>query len=154
RHEPVLARAVGRLERGWRSCKRNPVVASLIAGIVSVFVLAFLIVAWRWREAVHAREQAEAARREAAEKTDELERNLYSSLITQTDRELANNNPVQAALLLEDCSDKLRGWEWHYLRRRCSEQPVSLRGHVKGIWAVAFRPDGQQLVSGSIDGTA
>jgi serine/threonine protein kinase len=37
--EPVQARPVGRLERGWRWCKRNPAVASLLAAFVSALLL-------------------------------------------------------------------------------------------------------------------
>jgi WD40 repeat protein/serine/threonine protein kinase len=36
--EPVAARAAGRLERGWRWCRRNPVVAGLLATVAVVLL--------------------------------------------------------------------------------------------------------------------
>lgn len=41
--EPIFARPVGRLERGWRWCKRNPAVAGLMAGIAAVLLAATVL---------------------------------------------------------------------------------------------------------------
>src|SRR5262249_498816 len=49
--EPIQARAVGRVERAWRWCRRNRAVASLGAVVVLAFLLGFAGVAWKWREA-------------------------------------------------------------------------------------------------------
>jgi hypothetical protein len=38
RGEPIAARPVGRLERGWRWCRRNPALAGALVAVVLVFV--------------------------------------------------------------------------------------------------------------------
>jgi hypothetical protein len=81
RGEPITARPVGRAERAWRWCRRNPVVAGL-AGALAVALLvgtvistAFGIRAERWAV-------AERQERERAEQAEEgLEGALARSLI-------------------------------------------------------------------------
>src|SRR5205085_7108103 len=81
RQEPVLARPVSRLERGWRWCKRNPLVASLLSLVFLLMGLgtgvAWLLAARPESEASEARHQfglAEQARAKADEKTKEAMR--------------------------------------------------------------------------------
>src|SRR5262249_38952619 len=62
RGEPILARPVGRLERGRKWVRRNPVVAGLLAAVAAVLLLgtavasSLAVVAW------HQAQQAEHAR--------------------------------------------------------------------------------------------
>ncbi len=53
---PVKARRIGGAERLWRWCRRNPLVAGLLAGIALVLLAGFAGVSWQWREAERARE--------------------------------------------------------------------------------------------------
>ena len=47
----------------------------------------------------------------------------------------------------------LRGWEWYYQERLCSQELRTLKGHTNGVFSVAFSPDGARLASASRDGT-
>ena len=52
RGEPIAARPVGRVDRGWRWCKRNPALASALSGVAALLLLGTLVAwglaAWRW----------------------------------------------------------------------------------------------------------
>ena len=61
--KPIQARPVGRIERGWRWCRRNPVVAGLSAAIVLTLVSGAVLSGYF---AVQAESRAEEA---IAEKT-------------------------------------------------------------------------------------
>jgi len=69
--EPVLARPVGRLERGWRWCKRNPAVAALLAAVVLTLTTGIAVasvLAWVATEArSQAEDDAKTAKKERAE---------------------------------------------------------------------------------------
>src|SRR5439155_3450003 len=73
---PVKARRVSEIERLWRWCRRNPLPASLLAGIVLVFLAGFAGVFWQWREAETARadETRQRGRAEALQKGAETAR--------------------------------------------------------------------------------
>jgi serine/threonine protein kinase/WD40 repeat protein len=52
RGEPISARPVGRSERLWRWCRRNPLVATLSAAIILIAALGFAGVLGQWQVAV------------------------------------------------------------------------------------------------------
>ena len=42
---------------------------------------------------------------------------------------------VQVEKLLDDCPTDRRSWEWHYLKRLCHTELLTLRGHSGyGYW--------------------
>jgi WD40 repeat protein len=78
------------------------------------------------------------------------EQNLYFQRIAVVERELAANNVGRAEELLDACPFRLRGWEWQYLKRRRSSEPITFRGHRGGrVFHAAFSPDGKQVASAS-----
>src|SRR5207237_10343716 len=55
--EPIRARAVTRVERAWRWCRRKPVIAGLGAGLVAVFLAGLCGVLIEWRRAENKSEE-------------------------------------------------------------------------------------------------
>ena len=147
RDEPVRARPVGRTERAWRWCKRNPVLAGLTAGVASLMGLVTfgsIVVALLF--SAKANEEARAR--------GVLEEQQYDSYIAVAERELTLNNDIGlAGNLLGRCEPRLRGWEWDYLMRLRDGPIPPLKGHESGVWMAEFSPDGKRLASASIDGT-
>jgi tetratricopeptide (TPR) repeat protein len=88
RGEPIQARPVGRLERNWRWCKRNPTVAALLAAVLVTSLLGTTVSTYfavqakaQTRDAIRQRERAEdnlaeatLQRKRAEENADEATR--------------------------------------------------------------------------------
>src|SRR5262249_42473741 len=146
---------------------RRPMSASLLAGMIAVAVLGFAGVTWQWQEARLARdatrqeyldkeaekEQAEQARGVAVEERKRAPAALSYSRIAQGQLRWRVNDAVGAEHSLAGCVPKpgqpdLRGWEWHYLRGLFRSELFTLDHPAPGAGgAVAFRPDGRQIVS-------
>jgi WD40 repeat protein/serine/threonine protein kinase len=134
---PIAARRVSGVERAWRWCRRNPRVAILSASTGALLVIVALVssvLAIRERQA-----------------QDDLEESLYFNRISLAAREIEARNVGRAEELLAECPRRLRGWEWHYLRRIARESPLVLRGHIGRFAALAYSPDGERVASIAID---
>jgi serine/threonine protein kinase len=163
---PVRARRVSEAEKFWRWCRRNPLAASLLAGIVLVFLAGFAAVSWQWREAAAAREdeksqrsRAETARHDAETTRDEAGYNLYVATLNLAQRDWESANVAHVRELLADCQPRqpgardLRGWEYYYQDRLCHTALRVLTGHDGEVRCVAFHPDGSLIAAGDTDGT-
>ncbi len=104
------------------------------------------------------RQLAEKNRLEMAHEQDANNQYLYAARMKQAAEMLAQGNIEQLEQLLAQYDDsspheKLRGFEWHYLKRLLHSERLTLRGHAGEVYGVAFSPDGKTLVSSGEDGT-
>jgi WD40 repeat protein/tRNA A-37 threonylcarbamoyl transferase component Bud32 len=103
-------------------------------------------------EEAQARGKEGAARKRAESARLRSDTALYANLLLRAQQAWRDNNPVLAEQLLEECRWDLRHWEWGFLKRLCETSPLTLRGHHRAVYLVAFRPDGKQVVSVSGSG--
>src|SRR5262249_2932864 len=87
--EPIRARPVGTVERGWRWCRRKPAQAALLAVvIVSCFGAGLGWYAWHEADIQHKQEQADDAR---MKKEDEARRREQNRAAAERNRDLARD---------------------------------------------------------------
>ncbi|MCI0456777.1 MAG: protein kinase, partial [Gemmataceae bacterium] len=175
--ETIQARRVGRAERSWRWCRRNPVVAGLSAAVLLVAGVGLLGVLGQWQVALANEQkatanavQAQEKEREANQQRDEaralaeklqaaleqLRRTTYTAQMNLARHAWEAGTTDQVVELLEHHRPKsgetdLRHFEWYYLYRLCHADLLTLKGHTGNVWSVAFSPDGKRLASASSD---
>jgi WD40 repeat protein/serine/threonine protein kinase len=146
--EPVHACPPSRWYRFGKFARRNK--RSLVtAGILCMTLLVSMMavaVSAVWA-ALQAQERVELE----ADHKNKLEEALYVSHTALAGRELAAGNISRAEELLDDCPERLRGWEWRFLKRQRYASPLSLE-HPETVVTVAFSPEGSRIASGCLDG--
>jgi hypothetical protein len=181
--EPILARPTGRAERTWRWCRRNPLVAGLMA-TVSLVLMIGMAVSWYFAnqssnradnlgkkqgELIKKQGELEAETKRANQKADEAtanlklaDRRLYAADMSLAQLNWEANRVGPIIDLLErhrrppdavPGSEDLRGFEWYYWDRVSHSDLRTLKGHTHRVGSVAFSPDGQRLASASDDET-
>jgi len=155
RGEPISARPASVLERTVKWCRRKPLAAALlgVSLLAAVLLLAALVVSnvlirnqQRETEAAYARLSLEQHRTRAA-----LERerhSAYAQRIGLARSEWQASEIERADQVLDACPPDLRHWEWHYLKRLCHGDLLTVQGPIGAVEGLAFSPDGRILVSG------
>jgi WD40 repeat protein len=156
--QPVQARRVNAIERGWRWVLRNPRIAALTAVLWGVLVAGAAGVAWQWRRAeVNLAEATAAAAREANQRA-RAEAMLYAADVRSAVESYQNGDVVGAARWLtrqipsSDITDR-REFTWHRLWSRCHTAQDTLKGHEGDVYVVRAVQGGRRLVSAGRDGT-
>jgi WD40 repeat protein len=142
--EPIAARPVGPAERTWRWCRRNPLVAGLVATVAFSLLDGAAVSTFF---AIRANARAE-----------EAERNLYlaSMRLAQTTWEEGNVGQVRDLLGSQRPRGSrldLRGWEWRHQWLLCQDDLRTLQGHGSEVMCVTYSPDGRRIASGGRDRT-
>jgi eukaryotic-like serine/threonine-protein kinase len=157
--EPVLACPPSTWYRFRKLARRNKkelMTASALAFAVLLSVAglgASTIVIAREQQTTKEALQAEIqAKEEVKQALAREQRLLYFQYIATAAQQLEAGNLGRAEELLDECPPHLRGWEWHYLKRRRYEEPRDLP-HPTAVIRVAYSPDRRYLASGCLDGS-
>jgi WD40 repeat protein/serine/threonine protein kinase len=168
-HEPVVARPHSTVYRVRKFVRRNRVMVAAAATVGVVLVLGIFGSTWQAiratkaeREQSRLRQQAEADRGKAqtaqaseAQQRRRAEAQAYVGNMRLLQEAAEENDAVQCRdLLQETASNPARGFEWYYWQRQIHLDLRTFHGHSGGVLSVAFSPDGQRIVTGSLDGTA
>jgi len=154
RGEPVRARRAGLLERMWKWARRRPGLA-LMTGLITGFLLlsaGYATTSANLHEAEQRRADAEKAeetekdlRQKAESANERAEAALYFNRVMRAHFEWKENAVARADQLLDECPRHLRAWEWHYVKRLCHTDLLTLKRHTSAVISVCFSPDGQRL---------
>jgi WD40 repeat protein len=160
RREPVLARPVGRMERTWRWCRRNPAAVAFLTVTTGIFLTAFVLVSWNYYRAEDAlKEEAKQRRvadlaRDDAQRQEKAERwERYRANLVAAASALQSNNVSAVQRSLDDAPAEHRGWEWRHFASQTDDARAVLRGHQGRAEMVAFSPDGRRIASTGRDNT-
>ena len=140
-NEPVVARPPSTAYRLQKFIGRNKGMVGAAVVVAAALVVGILGSTW---QAVRATRAETAARR-----------NFYIADMHLAQQAWEQNNIEQLRQLLEETAMYPgRGLEWYYWQRQLHLEMMTLRGHLYGVLAVAFSPNGQRIVTCSYDKTA
>jgi WD40 repeat protein/serine/threonine protein kinase len=155
---PIKARRPSPADRAAKWTRRHKAVAVLavlllLLAVVGLAISNILIGRERQQTALQ-RDLADARAQEVDRKARSLEWELYVSRVNRAHNVWAANNVAEAEQLLDDCPTALRGWEWHYVKRLCHLDLLTVYGPAQNACSVAFSPDGTRVATGSGGGWA
>jgi WD40 repeat protein/serine/threonine protein kinase len=155
--EPVQACPPSTWRALSRFARRNKVaiagLALLGVTVLAVVALGGLGVVFSYYQQAQAALQSEAsARQTEADASEQKELFHYYHRVTLAHQAWRDNEVGQADQLLDQCPVRFRRWEWHYLKRLCHPELLSLEGHG-GCTPVAFSPDGKCFAFGGANHT-
>jgi eukaryotic-like serine/threonine-protein kinase len=174
RGEPIAARPVKRIERAWRWCQRNPVIAGLslaatvlLLAVAVVAGIGYLLTARALHRETAAREASEserqgkqkaltreiAERQRAEEEEQQAKRNFYLSKITSARSKWLACDLEVAERELDACPRELRHWEWGYLKRLCHLELATVKLDFGEVGHLALSPDGKRIAVTAKEGS-
>lgn len=147
--EPIQARPVGLPVRVAKWVRRHPATAAWLGVVMLLFVATFVLVASYAVRADRRRREADAARLQAQQARDAVQRVLYGQQVARAFFEWQTCNPEEAGRLLKEARAAGPGWEWSYVDGLCHTDLMTLTPHAEMVAAVAYSPDRRVLATAS-----
>ena len=160
---PIVARPVPFWERGIKWARRRPAIAALISAVLLLLTSLLGGGVWSYAEInrsltkaeslAQAEAKAKALAQEqtkiANQRAEDLAWEDYINRVDRAYREVQDDNVALAEDLLHGCPVERRGWEWHYVKRLCHPERLSMEAPAGSLSAIAFSPDGRLIATGS-----
>jgi WD40 repeat protein/serine/threonine protein kinase len=145
--EPIQARPVGRVERGWRWCSRNPAVASLSAAVILSLVVGTVVSSYLAFRAIRGERTARTEWLRSEHRRYGAEINLAhqawgNDQVSVMQDLLQKQQPLSGGL-------DLRGFEWYLLQRFGRQDLYTLADHAGPVRGLAISANGRWLASAS-----
>ena len=153
--EAINARPVSRTERGWRWCRRNPVVASLAVAFAVAVLGGFTGVNWQRLRAEKTATELDAALTLSETGARENRRLLYMSDMQVAYGAWLDNDVDRVLRILrmhvpDRDGEDVRGFEWYYLWKLCERSinsPTIIDEENPFFREVQYSPDGKLLAT-------
>ncbi|MBI2929545.1 MAG: serine/threonine protein kinase, partial [Verrucomicrobia bacterium] len=146
--EPVVARPPSAAYRIQKTFRRHRLAFASAAAVLFSLVIGLFASLWqtmKLSQAQHATQQAQEA----------TQRQAYVSKMREARQAWDDNNLARLRELLEEtAAEPDRGFEWYYWQRQAHLELRTLRGHLGQVVDVAFSPDGERVLTASLDATA
>jgi WD40 repeat protein/tRNA A-37 threonylcarbamoyl transferase component Bud32 len=141
----IIARRVTPAERVARWCRRNPLAAASLAGVVAVFLGAFALVSRSyWLAEASRKEEArlrlESERKEQAERWERSRSNLLAAASA-----LQVNDVAAAGRALLEVPEEYRNWEWRHFRTQLDAAAHVLRFPGDALARGEISADGRRV---------
>jgi WD40 repeat protein/serine/threonine protein kinase len=149
--EPVQACPPSAMYRFRKLARRNKRVAATASFVFALLVLTIATFAVSYAQIQGALRQKTDALQQESDALEREKGTSYLQRIALAGRELGAGNFGRAEMLLDDCPEHLRGWEWRFLKRLRygSAKPMQ---HQSTVSDVIFSPDGRQIATVCLDG--
>jgi eukaryotic-like serine/threonine-protein kinase len=168
--EPIVARPVPPWERAIKWARRRPAITTLILAVLLLLASLLGLGIWSYAKIDRSLAVARADRRHAEEQTrfaqeqtrfaqeqtrvanqraEDLAWEDYINRVNRAYREVQDDNVALAEDLLHGCPAERRGWEWHYVKRLCHPERMSVEVPGGSVSAIAYSPDGRGIATGS-----
>ncbi len=167
--EPVTAGSPTIAYRFRKFVRRNRALVTGVSAVLAALLLGLIVSTIGFVNAIAANTRAESAlldeqeQRSRAEKEEtkakaaldrereqreRVENSLYFHRISRAQREQSVSNLETAAMILDECPDNLRGWEWNYLTNVSRANVLTLKGMSLPEISTVFSPDGKYIAAG------
>jgi hypothetical protein len=154
--DPVEAGPPSATYRLRKFARKHRAMLATAAAVAILLVAGAAFSAWQAITATRAEARARSEGQRALEQTkianrraDELDWEDYINRVNRAYREIQDNNLALAEDLLHSCPTERRGWEWHYVKRLCHPERLSVEAPAGCNSAIAFSPDGRRIATGT-----